>query len=174
MERARRRAWSCGLQQGVAADSRHGHRAADHRRPAQTSRCPCHVWDQPPRDCENRCGPRARAPNQTVPARSARSTRAGVNGACRRRTRTASKTALAIAAAVAMDEASPPAIGCMSRWLISTAVPVQIPDASRSEIDFFHQRAAEALNDVPLNLVAEPVRIDDDAAAVLKPKMLAV
>ena len=44
----------------------------------------------------------------------------GVNGASRRRTPAASKMALVIAAPVAIDEASPPPSGGLSRWLIST------------------------------------------------------
>ena len=103
-----------------------------------------------------------------------------MNGASRRRTPTASKIALAMAAAIGALDGSPPPRAGISGRLIKTisisgtvgksddrvSAPIERLDAAAVELDFFHERATDALNDVSFDLVFQTVGIDDQSAVM--------
>ena len=94
----------------------------------------------------------------------------------------ASKIALAMAAAIGALDGSPPPRAGISGRLIKTismvrhigksdyriTVPIESLDSSRIKFHLFHQRAADALNNIPLDLIFESVGIDDESAVVGK------
>ena len=111
---------------------------------------------------------------------SAARTRSGVNGTVRRRTPVASKMALPTAAATGQIAGSPAPEGVFLRAVDqrgldgrdlgegqdAVARPVETRHLVVVPGDLLLQRAADPLDDVALDLVGEPVRIDDQPAVV--------